>query len=157
MTCFVWQFFSEIFFFFSLKILTALVIEKTFNSSECFFLLFKNFIHETEKKKSSTKVSAVEFFAILNRKLDDKKKSPWINFKAFFHYSWGFFPIKKHELHLEKNQSLNLFGCSIKKKMKKKAFGKKNHYIQCEKSYQKICEMLITKKHPSIINSFFEI
>ena len=69
-------FFGNIFFFFSLKILTALVIEKTFNSSECFFLLFKNFIHETEKKKSSTKVSAVEFFAILNRKLDDKKKSP---------------------------------------------------------------------------------
>jgi len=67
------------------------VIEKTFNSSECFFLLFKNFIHETEKKKSSTKVSAVEFFAILNRKLDDKKNLPELISKHFFIIPEDFF------------------------------------------------------------------
>ena len=87
-------FFGNIFFFQS-KNSYCFGDWKNIQFFRMFFSSFQKFHSRNREKKSSTKVSAVEFFAILNRKLDDKKKSPWINFKAFFHYSWGFFPIKK--------------------------------------------------------------
>jgi len=56
-----------------------------------FFSSFQKFHSRNREKKSSTKVSAVEFFAILNRKLDDKKNLPELISKHFFIIPEDFF------------------------------------------------------------------
>jgi len=71
------------------------VIEKTFDSSECFF----HFSKISKKKNPQQILSAVEFFAILNRKLDDSKKSPpELISKHFFIIPEDFFPKKMNSI-----------------------------------------------------------